>query len=120
MKKIYYIIGIILLFSFTFSGDLQAQAESQDIRNNAISAPSLNLYPQPASNLLYIEFPGNQVSQPHVDMYDMIGNLQDKITLERVNPGTFMINLSGKRAGFYFLRIRTDEGSWSRRITVRP
>lgn len=120
MKKNYFISCIILLLSLSFRGDLKAQAESQDLKINTISPTSLNLYPQPASNLLYIEFAGTQVSQLQVDMYDMIGNLQGKVSMERVNPSTFLINLSGKRAGFYFLRIRTDEGSWSRRITVRP
>lgn len=118
MSKIYFILIFNVLILFSVRGNLNAQSDASAQR--ITHSPSLNLYPQPAADQLYIEFSGTLASQPQIDMYDMIGNLQDKITPERINPSTFMLNLSGKRAGFYFLRIRNEEGSWSRRITVRP
>lgn len=120
MKKSYLIPFITLCILITTGAGLRAQNDPSVSRAALSANPILNVYPQPASNILYLEFPGTQVSQPQIDMYDMIGNLQEKVQAERINPVTFTINLNGKRAGFYFLRIRNEEGSWSRRITVRP
>lgn len=55
-----------------------------------------------------------------VMVYDMIGNPVENVVIERENPSTFSINLSGKKPGFYFVKVSGDHMAFSRRITINP
>jgi|GEM_PF-2888737 len=120
MKKLIYSIyttAVFLLFtSQVFS---QSVSLDQKITSNQKEI-TISLFPMPTDGILHISFNKSLTEVPSLLVYDMIGNLVDNISIDRESASSFTINLSGKKAGFYFVKVHTDTESFSRRITVRP
>lgn len=118
MKRILY--SYFIITALTLSG-IQSMAQA-DAGDKAISTKetTISMYPLPTNGILHISFNKAMSATPEVLVYDMIGNLQDNLSLEREASGSFLINLSGKKPGFYFIKVMSEDGSFSRRITVTP
>ena len=98
-----------------------AQNNFSDLRTSTNQKETtISLYPMPTEGVLFVTFSKSITETPSILVYDMIGNLVEHIMIERDNATTFNINLTGKKAGFYFVKIQTDTESFSRRITVKP
>ncbi|MBK9636504.1 MAG: T9SS type A sorting domain-containing protein [Bacteroidetes bacterium] len=120
MKNILY---SILLSSFLVL-DISPTFAQNNFGDSRISQnqkeTSISLYPMPTEGVLFITFSKAITEMPSVLVYDMIGNLVEHVIIDRENSTTFNINLTGKKAGFYFVKVQTNTESFSRRITVRP
>ncbi|MBK7889004.1 MAG: T9SS type A sorting domain-containing protein [Bacteroidetes bacterium] len=120
MKRIIYalLLGSFLILQIN-TAFAQADAGEQRLATNQ-KETSISLFPMPANGTLHIAFNKAIVESPSVVIYDMIGNRIENISLEREATGSFTINLTGKRPGFYFIKVQTGEETFSRRITVTP
>jgi len=120
MKRIIYTLLLVSIISLQINTAFaQADAGEQRIGSNQ-KETAISLYPLPTNGTLHISFNKTMADVPSVVIYDMIGNMIENISLEREATGAFTINLSGKRPGFYFIKVQAGEESFSRRITVTP
>lgn len=113
-----------LVFSVLFilvCGSINAQAENQD-RLTGISRKdaAASLYPMPVIGTLHIDLGKSQSIDPEILLFDLLGNQIETGSVVRESASVFSIDLSGKKAGYYFIRIRTSDETISRRITVAP
>jgi hypothetical protein len=122
MKKstLFSSIALYALFVLT-SASNPALAENQD-RSNGISRneSTASLYPMPVTGTLHIDLGKSQSTDPEILLFDLLGNQIETGSIVRESGTVFSIDLSGKKAGYYFIRIRTAEETISRRITVAP
>ncbi len=117
MKKILYSSIACICLSF-FSQSALAQ---HDERLSAKGRDcSISMYPNPTTSRLFIDLGQPTVTEPAVLIFDMLGNKMDGLYPERKDPQTWMVDFSGIKPGFYFVKIRTSEESISRRITINP
>ena len=78
---------------------------------------SLNIYPNPANDRLYVETLTQTLTQTqtlNVEIYDVYGRLQDNKTTRQQDMTS--IDLSNLNAGIYFVKINTEEGNIVKRI----
>lgn len=80
----------------------------------------LSVFPQPASSQITISFRNSNLTSATVHMYDMLGNLVSEVNADRFDQSTFTFYVGDKKPGYYFLKIYTDEGTFSRRVTIKP
>jgi hypothetical protein len=80
----------------------------------------LSLYPQPASTQLTISFGNDRLQSAVVRMYDLLGNLVSEVDADHFDNGIFSFYVGDKKPGYYFIKIFTEEGTFSRRITIKP
>lgn len=93
---------------------------SQTSANRDAILKEVAIFPQPSTgfiNLLFAEMPSQN---PKVQVFDLLGNLVADLESERQSANVYAIDLSNKKPGYYFVKIRTDKDSWSRRITIKP
>ena len=118
MKRIIYSFFIALSLSMV-AVSARAQADAGD-KPAVIKDVAISMYPIPTTGILHLNFNKSITEEPIVLVYDMIGNPVENIVIERENPTTFSINLSGKKPGFYFVKVSGDHMAFSRRITINP
>ena len=130
MKKIIY--NTLFLLSFLASADSVFAQSSNEIINEAASKgqatlnivndnTQLALYPLPTNGLLNIAFSEAQTSNPHILVYDILGNLVLNTEADKETNNVFSISLADKKPGIYFIKIQGENGmSFSRRITLKP
>lgn len=119
MKSTLFSIFLFTMF-IMMSVAVTAQNNTNDNRTiNSQKEVAVSLYPMPTEGLLHISFNRSITETPTILVYDMIGNLLENVQIDREAVSTFTINLTGKKAGFYFIKVQTDTESFSRRITVK-
>ncbi len=79
----------------------------------------LAIYPQPASTQLTIAFNNDRLQSAVVKMYDLLGNLVSEVDADHFDKGIFSFYVGDKKPGYYFIKIFTEEGTFSRRITIK-
>ncbi len=90
--------GGSLMSSSNLEGKVPDDATSNE-SSLAIPSPSLNVYPNPVIDYLYIE---NQENQHKISIYNLIGTLQKQVDY------TNKINVSLLKPGVYFLRMNNS------------
>lgn len=89
--------------------------------NNMPDERNIFLYPNPASEMLYIqskEFPKENLL---VTLYDINGKgiFSKNVTVSDLKEGTFQIPLDGFSDGVYTLSIQTETYNWSEKIIIK-
>ncbi len=115
MKAKFYLP--IILFLFSFSTKSFAQADDNSKINSAIT--ELSIYPQPSNGIINFKLSEVQNQNPVIAVYDLLGNKISEIESDHENGTIYSINLEDKKAGYYFLKIQTDDAIFSRRITIK-
>lgn len=77
-----------------------------------ISGVSLNLYPNPARNMLNV-VAGERILE--VRMIDMLGQI---VYAEIIEGSNHQINVAGLKNGIYFVQVKTQSGLHTKRIQV--
>ena len=85
-------------------------ADDEKIDENNIS--EVNVYPNPASDKLYVE---TESEVDEVEIYDVYGRQQPIANSQQPTA----IDVSGLNSGVYFVRIKTDSGDVVRRIVKK-
>lgn len=123
MKQIFHTTIISLLFFKSLSLSAQSNEESLNLSpstNNSISRDlQFSMYPQPSTGQINLRFNEVQNHNPIIMVYDLLGNLVNTIETEKLNSTTFTLDLSQKKPGYYFVKIQSDNGTVSRRITIK-
>ena len=114
MKKYLYTLIAVLLFA-----QLSLIAQSDDNSRSLWNKDIVSVFPQPSTGQVNFSFPSQLTSNPKAVVYDLLGNVVAHPEMERQNANTFSINLSDKKPGYYFVKIQTDDASYSRRVTIR-
>jgi hypothetical protein len=115
MKAKYYLPTILFLCVVSIS--TFGQSDDNSRISNTIS--EISIYPQPSNGIINIKLSETQNENPVVAVFDLLGNKVAEIEAEHINGGVYMINLEDKKAGYYFLKIQTDNILVSRRITIK-
>lgn len=82
--------------------------------NNALAENTFSLFPNPSHGKFYILT--NPNDQGTVVIYDMIGK---EIDYKIISPGIQQLDLSGQPKGIYFISIKTESKSYSKRIIIQ-
>lgn len=85
---------------------------------NALTSSKINVYPNPASEALYVNYEGAKGQQ--VSLY-LVNPLGQKVRSEIVNNFPAAISLDGIEVGHYFLRIVSAKGELieTKKVVVR-
>ena len=75
---------------------------------NELEAATLSVYPNPATDRLYV----NAENLQRVEIYDMAG----RIVMTSVTP---VVDLNGVEAGIYFVTVRTDNAAKTTKLVVK-
>lgn len=105
-----------LFFFFCLGSTLKAENQDRLSRKETTAS----LYPMPVTGTLHIDLGKSQSADPEILLFDLLGNQIGTGNVIRESGSVFSLDLSGKKAGYYFIRIRTAEETISRRITVAP
>lgn len=81
---------------------------------NGLSA-AVNVYPNPASDLLYIGVTKADINLQNVTLIDMMGR---KVLTKQLNSNTVEIPLKGLAEGVYQLQVQTNKGMASKRFEI--
>ena len=100
-----------------FSISTFGQSDDNTRISNTIS--EISIYPQPSNGIINIKLSETQNANPFVAVFDLLGNKVAEIEADHVNGNVYVINLEDKKAGYYFLKIQTNDGVVSRRITIK-
>jgi hypothetical protein len=115
MKTTHYLATILFFCAFSISAF--GQTDDNTRISNTIS--EISIYPQPSNGIINIKLSETQNENPIVAVFDLLGNKVAEIEAEHVNGNVYVINLEDKKAGYYFLKIQTDNVLVSRRITIK-
>ncbi|MFM7016364.1 MAG: T9SS type A sorting domain-containing protein [Bacteroidota bacterium] len=115
MKAKFYLT--LILFLFISTTNLFAQTDEVSKINHTIN--ELSIYPQPSNGVINIKLSETQNQNPIVAVYDLLGNKIAEIESDHTNTAVYTINLEDKKAGYYFLKIQTDDNLYSRRVTIK-
>ncbi|RLD78846.1 MAG: hypothetical protein DRJ15_10680, partial [Bacteroidetes bacterium] len=83
---------------------------------------ALNLRPNPAENIVHIDYSLNTSSEVGISIYDLLGH---EVMVVMDNNGhqegmfTQQIDVSGMKAGIYLCRIITAEGNLCKKLIIR-
>lgn len=69
---------------------------------------SFSLYPQPASETVYIDIASKYTGKPSVFLRDIAGKVISDLTTQAVSNGTLSVSLSGVPRGIYFIELQID------------
>ncbi|MCC6371972.1 MAG: T9SS type A sorting domain-containing protein [Bacteroidia bacterium] len=74
--------------------------------------PAFSLYPNPANHSCFVSLP-NTESHLKVSINDLTGALVKEITIQNTATQTHEINLEGLEKGIYFIRLKSNNGTYA-------
>lgn len=102
--------GSIFLMGDNITVDIVLMATGLDVNNP--DNGSLTVYPNPFKSSLTVDLPG--VSSSEVRIMDVLGNT---VFYEKGLTGSFMFDLNHLPTGNYFIKVITESGTLTRKIT---
>ncbi len=79
---------------------------------------NVNVFPSPSSEIVFIKLPENK-SAISMEIYDLLGNRISSVIASKKGSGLYSLDFSGKRSGFYFVKIQIDGRLITKRITIQ-
>lgn len=98
---------------------MSMSAQTDDNARSFSNKDIVSVFPQPSAGQVNFNFAFQQLNNPKAVVYDLLGNVVAVVEMERQNGNTFAIDLSNKKPGYYFVKIQTDDSTYSRRVTIR-
>lgn len=88
--------------------------------NEVIAANSVKMYPNPATDMTHLAFSVTKASNVSVQVFDVMGRLISNVANEQMTAGTHQIDISTAAlpAGVYNVKIQTEAGARTERLTV--
>jgi len=88
--------------------------------NDLISESSVSIYPNPVHDMATLEFDVIKSSNVTIQVIDMTGRIAVNVANEAMNAGTHKvsINTANLTAGVYNVKIQTENGARTERLTV--
>lgn len=79
---------------------------------------SVQIYPNPTANELYLNFDHEQPTDVRVELFDMQGRLLMHRNYENVGNEVIQSDVRTKQSGNYIIRIKTDRGVQSQPVII--
>jgi hypothetical protein len=73
----------------------------------------MKVYPNPASNMVYVE------TDLNIKSLDVLNNAGQVIMTQKVNANNYHFDVSTFERGIYFIKMVTDKGTVIRKIAVK-
>lgn len=92
--------------------------ESYTINSNSVTEAELagvNIYPNPAQNILNIQLTNNDSDKINMDVLDINGKL---VLSNAFNTSNHIIDVSAMPAGTYLIRLRSEAASYFKKVVV--
>ena len=84
------------------------------INENTLENDEINIYPNPANNILNVKWNNLNISPVNIYLYDIYGNLIKQMYIE--NPQN--IDISKYSKGIYILKIKTNNNTLNKKIII--
>ena len=81
------------------------------------SVTETRIFPTPTTGLVTVLLPSSKNAD--IAIYDLLGNALKNVTVEKNSDKKITVNLTGQKPGFYFLRIKTNSGIVTKRVTLQ-
>jgi hypothetical protein len=85
--------------------------------NEVLDADLLNVYPNPAKDMLYIDLSKFDGKVTAANLFNIQG--QKVSAVENLNGSKLSLNTNQLASGFYFLHVQSDKGLINKKITVQ-
>ncbi|MCD6013212.1 MAG: hypothetical protein K0Q79_3074 [Flavipsychrobacter sp.] len=86
----------------------------------AIANGAINMYPNPASDALKIQWTNQQTGSADLQIIDVTGRVVSRSVLDLDTPsGETQLNLDGLNNGIYFVAIRSEQINYTCRVVVQ-
>lgn len=93
--------------------------EQLNVVNESLNIQSLSVFPNPAFHQVNVSFTIASKSNTQVTLYDVTGKVvSTKVLGEVVGAQATTINTSQLESGFYFVRVKTNHGIQTKRISI--
>lgn len=79
----------------------------------------IGLYPNPATQQVYLDMQLGEMADVRVDIVDLVGNIVLHKEMFSVTEQKAMIDLSGISSAVYFVRIQAGERQYIEKLIVR-
>lgn len=117
------IVGIIGVSDFgnsCYIDDIELFGEPVSSVNEPTEISAINVFPNPAKENVAVEIELTEASDVSVNVYDVTGKLVSSLLQnEQLAPGTYRYNWNANVAeGVYLVRISTQKGETTKRVTV--
>lgn len=86
------------------------QRPGTGVDENVVAKNDVSLYPNPANDFITIQSDSPNVSLKHMEVYDAMGR---RVMSEILDGPSYEIGVTKLQAGFYCVRIQTDNGGCS-------
>lgn len=91
---------------------------STNIRNDELNISDINVFPNPSSDIISIEFKDNNQTETGLELYNLLGKTIYKNSLSPTDT-LFNIDISGISNGCYLLKLINSNGIFFKKIIVQ-
>ena len=95
---------------------MQVVDASSSSATNLKELTGFEVFPNPTSNILYIETNFDSSEDLVLELTDLLGRPLKQLRQQRVQNGTFQFNTADLTSGIYVLIIRTNNGRAVRKV----
>jgi hypothetical protein len=85
---------------------------------NEASTQRLNVYPNPATQIIHIELP-QQNGLQHLSLFDMYGRAIHTVNLHQYHANTYAIKLNAVATGMYTIQLNTTQGTYREKVLIQ-
>ncbi len=89
------------------------------IRENLFGAGKVRMHPNPAENLVQLEFDYDEPQPLQVSLVDILGKVITELPVAKVDHTTIDLNLAGVPAGIYFVVLQVGDQRGVQRLIVK-
>ena len=78
----------------------------------------VNVFPNPSTGPVNVDITAPGLGQTDIVVYNMVGEVVDQVSYNALSPKKAKINLEGKPNGLYFVKVKTENGSSTKKIVL--
>ncbi|MCO4820323.1 MAG: T9SS type A sorting domain-containing protein, partial [Bacteroidetes bacterium] len=79
----------------------------------------MKVYPNPSNGIFNVSFDLPSQEDVTVAVYDMMGNQVANIIEGQLQKGTYTVDMTGKAAGMYFVRMTAHNQVFNQKVMVK-
>lgn len=105
---------------FTILNSNNQKVTNVSIKEATVGVNELDVYPNPANDIVTTHFNLEQSSNVAIEIVDMLGRVVKTVSNKSLTPGTYEVptSVSELVAGIYLVKITTETGTITERISV--
>jgi PKD repeat protein len=99
--------------------DVRSSYEVINSVGSITGADLMKVYPNPSNGIFNVSFDLPSQEDVTVAVYDMMGNQVANIIEGQLQKGTYTVDMTGKAAGMYFVRMTTHNQVFNQKVMVK-